>query len=44
MRRGDYKDYYKGHMDKTKGEVGGGGERWVQLGWGGGMGRKGIQL
>ena len=22
----------------------GGGVRWVQLGWGGGMGRKGIQL
>ena len=23
---------------------GGGGGRWVQLGWGGGMGRKGTQL
>ena len=33
-----------GHMDKIKGEGGGGGGRWVQLGWGGGMGRKGIQL
>ena len=31
-------------MDKTKGEGGGGVGRWVQLGWGGGMGRKGIQL
>ena len=31
-------------MDKTKGEGGGGGGRWVQLRWGGGMGRKGIQL
>ena len=31
-------------MDKTKGEGGGGGGRWVQLGWGGRMGRKGIQL
>ena len=41
--REDYRNYYKGHMDKTKGEGGGGG-RWVQLGWGGGMGRKGIQL
>ena len=37
-------DYYKGHMDKIKEEGGGGGGRWVQLGWGGGMGRKGIQL
>ena len=23
--RGDYRNYYKGHMDKTKGEGGGGG-------------------
>ena len=36
--------YYKGHMDKIKAEDGGGGGRWVRLGWGGGMGRKGIQL
>ena len=43
MRRGDYRNYYKGHMDKIKGE-GGGGEGRVQLGWDGGMGRKGIQL
>ena len=34
MRRGDYRNYYKGHMDKIKGEGRGGG----------GMGRKGIQL
>ena len=27
-------------MDKIKGEGGGGGGRVVQLGWGGGMGRK----
>ena len=40
----DYRNYYKGHMDKIKGVGGGGGGRWVQLGWGGGMGRKGIQL
>ena len=33
-----------GRMDKIKGEGGGGGGKWVQLGWGGGMGRKGIQL
>ena len=32
------------HMDKIKGEGGGGGGRGVQLGWGGGMGRKGTQL
>ena len=38
------KCYYKGHMDKIKQEGGGGGGRWVQLGWGGGMGRKSIQL
>ena len=42
--RGDYRNYYKGHMDKTKGEGGEGGGRWVHLGWGRGMGRKGIQL
>ena len=24
MRSGDYKNYYKGHMDKIKGEGGGG--------------------
>ena len=42
--RGDYRNYYKGHTDKTKGEGGGGGGRSVQLGWGGVMGRKGIQL
>ena len=29
---------------KIMGEGGGGAGRWVQLGWGGGMGRKGIQL
>ena len=42
--RGDYRNYSKGHMDKTKGEVGGGGGRWVHLGWGVDMGRKGVQL
>ena len=39
-----FRNYYKGHMDKTKGEGGGRGGRWVQLGCGGGMGRKGRQL
>ena len=44
VERGDYRNYYKGHMDKIKGEGGGGGRTWVWLGWGGGMGRKGIEL
>ena len=44
MKRVDYRNYYKGHMDKTKGEGGGGGWMWAQLGWGRGMGRKAIQL
>ena len=42
MRTGDYRNYYKGHMDKIVGR--GGGRREVWLGWGGGMGRKSIQL
>ena len=33
MRRGGYRNYYKGHMDEIKGEGGGGVGRWVQLGW-----------
>ena len=44
MRRGDYRTYFKGHMDQIKGEEGGGGGSGVLLGWGGGMGRKGTQL
>ena len=36
--------YYKGHKDKIKGEGGSEGGTWVQLVWGGAMGRKGIQL
>ena len=40
MRRGDYRNNYKGHMDKIKGESGAGGGRGVQLGWGGGWGEK----
>ena len=35
MGRGVFRNYYKGHMDKTKVEGGGGGGRWVWLGWGG---------
>ena len=44
MRRGDYRNYYKGHMDKIKGEGGGGGGRG--FGWDGveGWGEKGTQL
>ena len=32
MGRGAYRNYYKGHMDKTKGEDGGGGglEGWEE--------------
>ena len=40
MRRGDYRNHYKGHMDKIKGAAGGRGGRWVRLGWGRGMGEK----
>ena len=28
-----FRNYYKGHMDKTKGEDGSKGGRWVWLGW-----------
>ena len=40
MRRWAYRSYYKGYVDKTKGEGRGGGGRGVWLGWGGGIGRK----
>ena len=40
MGRRLFRNYYKGHMDKTKGEVGGRGGRWVWLGWGREVGRK----
>ena len=33
MGRGDYRNYYKGHMHKIKGEGGGGGGRGVGVGW-----------
>ena len=32
MRRGDYRNYYKGHMGKIKGEGGSGGGRWFGCG------------
>ena len=44
MERGDYRNYYKGQMDKFKGEGGDGGGRVVGLGWGRGMGRKGTDV
>ena len=40
MGRGVFRNYYKGHMAKTKGECGGGGKRWVWMGWGGDMRRE----
>ena len=33
VRRGDYRNYFKGHMDQIKWEGGGGGRRG--FGWGG---------
>ena len=46
MRRGVYRNYYKGHMDKIKGEGRGVGREvgLAGVGWGGGMGRKCRQL
>ena len=38
MGRGDYRNYYKGHMDKINGEGRGMGGRWDWLGWGVGWG------
>ena len=35
MGKGDYRNYYKGHVDKIKGEGGSKGGRWDWLGWGG---------
>ena len=35
VRRGDYRNYYEGHMDKIKGEGGGGGA--------GGFSRDGVE-
>ena len=39
MRGRVFRNYYKGHRDKTKGEGGSKGERRVLLGWGGVVGR-----
>ena len=43
MRRWDYRNYYKGHMYKIKGEGGGGGRREFLLGWGGDNEERGLQ-
>ena len=40
MGRGYYRNYYKGHMDKTKGDGGSRGWRWVSLGGVEGWGEK----
>ena len=40
MGRRVFRNYYKGHMDKTKGEGGSERRRWVWMGWGGGVERK----
>ena len=37
MGRRVFRNYYKGHMDKIKGEGGSKGGRWVWMGWGGEM-------
>ena len=39
-----FRNYYKGHMDKIKGEGIGGVGRWFFLGWCGGEGIKCRQL
>ena len=44
MGRGVYRSYYKGHMDKIKGEGGDRGRRCVWLGLGRRVGRKCRQL
>ena len=40
MRRGYYRNYYKGHMAKIKREGGGGGGRGFGWGWVEGWGEK----
>ena len=40
MGRGVFRNYCKGHMDKTKGESGSRGGRWVWLEWGRGVRKK----
>ena len=40
MGRWVFRNYCKGHMDKTKGEGGSRGAMWVWIGWGGRGGEK----
>ena len=44
MGRRVFRNYYKVHMDKTKGDGGSRGWRWVWLGWDGEAGTKCRQL
>ena len=44
MRGRVFRNYYKGHMDKTKGKDGSKGGRRVWLGWVGVVGEKCRQL
>ena len=44
MGRSVFRNYYKGQMDKTKGESGVRGWRWVWPGWGTEVGRICRQL
>ena len=44
MDRGVFRNYYKGLMEKIKGEGGSKGWRWVWTGCGGVVGRKCRQL
>ena len=44
MGRGVLRSYYKGHMDKIKGEGGGRGGRWVWLGGVEGWGDKKLKI
>ena len=37
MERRVLRNYYKGHMDKTKGEGGSRERKWVWMGWGRGV-------
>ena len=39
-----FRNIYKGHMDKTKGEGGNKGGKWVWLGWGREVRKKCRQL
>ena len=44
MGRRVFRNYYKGHMDKTKGEGGSREGRWVWMGWSDGEKRQTIVI